>query len=432
MPRHPKIGFLILEAINAFAMAYYFNYLFFYLQNQFGFGSIGNLTFSALNGFVYIFSSLYAGRFAQKRGYILSLRVGFLGMATALTAGLFLPVMFGQLGVLLLWTIAICFTWPALEALVTDGEDTQSLPRMVGIYNMVWASGGALAFFSGGALVQLLGWKSIFWLPAGLHLVQLALTFWLRRSGTGVPLAMADRGSPSRSIFEPKPAFISTDRREALAPAAALESRGPLLLDEDLSATARSSEAAAISPAIARTFLRMAWAANPLAYVAINTALPLMPEIAGRLKLSPMQAGFVCSVFMFARLGAFVALWRWTGWHYRFGWLLSSYLLLILSFTSLLLAPFLWAVVLAQLVFGWSIGLIYYSSLFYSMDASETKGLHGGFHEAAIGLGIFTGPAMGACALFFFPQLAHVSAWAVGGLLVSGLFLLTGIRRNGR
>jgi len=109
--RHPKTGFLLLEALNAFAMAYYFNYLFFYLQKQFGFGSIGNLTFSALNGFVYIFSSLYAGQFAQKHGYILSLRVGFAGMATALTAGLFLPVVPGQLAVLLLWTIAICFTW---------------------------------------------------------------------------------------------------------------------------------------------------------------------------------------------------------------------------------------------------------------------------------------------------------------------------------
>src|SRR5437667_9864999 len=114
-PVFRKTSFLILEAINAFAMAYYFNYLFFYLQKQFGFGSIGNLTFSALNGFVYIFSSLYAGRFAQRRGYIVSLRVGFLGMATALTAGLFLPVVRGQLAALLLWTISICFTWPALE-----------------------------------------------------------------------------------------------------------------------------------------------------------------------------------------------------------------------------------------------------------------------------------------------------------------------------
>jgi len=420
MRAHPKAGFLVLEAINAFAMAYYFNYLFFYLQKQFGFGSIGNLTFSALNGFVYIFSSLYAGRFAQRRGYILSLRVGFLGMATALTAGLFLPVVRGQLAALLLWTISICFTWPALEALVTDGEDSRSLPRMVGIYNMVWASGAAIAFFSGGVLVQLLGWKSIFWLPASLHLVQLVLTFWNRAS---IPRDILDRGSPSRSESALTQAAVSTPRLAVIGTAAALESRGPLVLDPIISGT--------IPPALARTFLRMAWAANPLAYVAINTVLPLMPEIARRLKLPPMEAGFVCSVFMFARLSTFAALWRWSGWHYRFSWLLSAYVLLILSFASLLLSPFLWAVVIAQLVFGWSIGLIYYSSLFYSMDASDAKGVHGGFHEAAIGLGIFTGPAMGACALFFFPHLTHVSAWAVSALLVSGFFLVNGLKRSG-
>jgi len=141
------------------------------------------------------------------------------------------------------------------------------------------------------------------------------------------------------------------------------------------------------------------------------------------LDLSPMLAGFVCSAWMFARLGAFLALWRWSGWHYRFGWLLSSYLLLIASFAGLLLAPYLWAVVLAEIVFGWAIGLIYYSSLFYSMDASEAKGVHGGVHEAAIGLGIFTGPALGAAAVGFFPHQAHVSAWAVSGLLIVGLLV---------
>src|SRR5438046_1389541 len=59
--RRLKTGFFVLEGVNAFATAYYFNYLFFYLQKQFGFGNLGNLTFSACNGFVYIFSAWYGG-----------------------------------------------------------------------------------------------------------------------------------------------------------------------------------------------------------------------------------------------------------------------------------------------------------------------------------------------------------------------------------
>src|SRR2546421_2139525 len=107
-PRRLKTGFFVLEGVNAFATAYYFNYLFFYLQKHFGFGNLGNLTFSALNGFIYFFSALYGGRFAQKRGYFLALNLGFVGMAAALLAGLFLPTVAGQLVVLLAWTVSIC------------------------------------------------------------------------------------------------------------------------------------------------------------------------------------------------------------------------------------------------------------------------------------------------------------------------------------
>jgi len=74
-----------------------------------------------------------------------------------------------------------------------------------------------------------------------------------------------------------------------------------------------------------------------------------------------------------------------------------------------------------RVAFGAAVGLIYYSSLFYSMDVGETKGEHGGFHEAAIGAGIFAGPAFGAAALQFFPRHPHSGTWAVSGLLLAGL-----------
>ena len=55
------------------------------------------------------------------------------------------------------------------------------------------------------------------------------------------------------------------------------------------------------------------------------------------------------------------------------------------------------------------------------MDVGETKGAHGGFHEAAIGSGIFLGPAIGAGALTFFPAQPNGGAWAVSGVLLLGL-----------
>ena len=95
--------------------------------------------------------------------------------------------------------------------------------------------------------------------------------------------------------------------------------------------------------------------------------------------------------------------------------------LMVLSFAAVLLVPNLAVIVIAQLVFGLAVGLIYYSSLFYSMDVGDTKGEHGGFHEALIGVGLFAGPAVGAGTLLLYPAAPNAGIWAVSGLLVIGL-----------
>jgi hypothetical protein len=174
----------------------------------------------------------------------------------------------------------------------------------------------------------------------------------------------------------------------------------------------------------------MAWLANPFAYIAINTLVAAMPAVARGLGLSTTLAGFCCSVWCFARMGAFVGLWRWDGWHYRFRWLLVAYMGLAGSFACILLVHSLAVVVVAQMVFGCSVGLVYYSSLFYSMDRSETKGEHGGIHESVIGLGNCAGPAVGALALQLSPNVANSGALAVTGLLLLGLGALAAIWRG--
>lgn len=67
------------------------------------------------------------------------------------------------------------------------------------------------------------------------------------------------------------------------------------------------------------------------------------------------------------------------------------------------------------------------------MDIGDTKGEHGGFHEAAIGVGIFGGPAVGAASLLGFPHLPNMNAWTVSALLLAGLVWLGILRaRAGR
>ena len=141
-----------------------------------------------------------------------------------------------------------------------------------------------------------------------------------------------------------------------------------------------------------------------------------------------MFAGFFCSVWLFVRIGAFALLWLWPGWHYRFRWLIGAYAAMVTSFALILLIPNLPLLVGEQIVFGLAAGLIYYSSLFYSMDVGERKSEQGGFHEAAIGAGSCAGPAIGAAATHLFPDAAGNGAWAVSGVLIIGLAALTWLR----
>jgi predicted MFS family arabinose efflux permease len=391
--RQLKSGYFALAALNTLATCYFFNYLFFFLRDRFGFGNRQNLWVSALYGFIYIFSAWQCGKFAQRRGVLTSLRLGFSGLALLMAIGGLVDSLPGVLGALLGYSVVLLFTWPALESVVSQNESRSGMQHMVGVYNCTWAAAAALAYFTGGPLYDHLGRGAVFWLPAGIFAVELVLLSWLARHMPAATLARPEQAA------EPAP---------------------------------HPESAAYHQPVRPEGFLKMAWLANPFAYVAMNTLLAVMPGIAERLHLSPTRVGVFCSIWFFGRLAAFALLWRWTGWHYRFRWLLLAFLTLIAGFMLLLLTRQLWLFVVAQVFFGLATGLIYYSSLFYSMDLGDASAEHGGLHEAAIGVGVFAGPAVGAAALQFLPAHSGTGVFAVAALLLVGLIALLFLWRTQR
>jgi MFS family permease len=385
--RTNKIGYFVLEALNSLSTTYYFYYLYFFTEQKFGFGKLQNLGLAALLGFLYMFAAVYGGRFGQRRGYFNALKVGCLLMALAIGSGAFASSALVHVLLAMVANVAMCFTWPTLEALVSEGESPKSLQRKLGIYNLVWGGFGAVAYFTGGTLVEKTNYLGMFYVPAAILLVQLALTLWLERR------ARVDPGVRMDTTADELP----HDERER-------------------------------SPVSPQTFLKMAWLANPFGYLAINTVVAVMPAVAAKLALDASQTGIFCSLWFFVRTAAFALLWAWTGWHYRFRWLASAFVGIVVSFGVILSAVNLPLLLVAQVVFGLSLGLVYYSSLYYSMDVGETKGEHGGFHEAAIGAGCFGGPAMGAAALYLFPNSPDSSTWAVVALLCCGFIGLLWLR----
>jgi predicted MFS family arabinose efflux permease len=379
-----------IEGISSFFVCIYSYYIYFLMRDRFGFSAKDNLAFAALNGFIYTFAALQGGRFGQRRGYFNAFKLGFGAMILAMAAGSQCNSALGLVLATALFNVGMCFVWPTIEALVSEGEDAVGLPRAVGTYNVVWAGTNALALFGGGTLVEKFGFKTIFYLPGAAFIALLGLVFWLQKH------ADAARAAGQAPVSAPIP-----------------DPHRP-------------------SPAKTRAFLRMAWLANPVAYIAVNTFIPMLPTLAAQFQLTPMFAGFACSLWGFARLGTFIALWAWTDWHYRFRWLVTAFAMLIVSFATILIVPSLIAVLAAQIFFGIAIGLIYYSSLFYSMDASEAKGELGGIHEAAIGVGNCIGPAVGAASLQWVPQYANSGGIAVSGLLLLGLGALVTIWKTAR
>ena len=460
--RRFKTGYFALEGLNSFATVYYFYYLYFFMQKVYGFGNQANLMLAALNGATYALMAWIAGKFAQRYGYFTALKVGYGIMVVALGIGLAVQSAASHVGVMVLTVVGMSFTWPTLEALVSEGEARTGLQQMVGVYNVVWAATAALGNFSGGAMLEKLGLASLFYIPMTLHASQLALTLWLESKANSRRTENArEQIQPAMNPETQRPAPqglapIAAETGTLVESLAATGGRGeelvsglalarPILADgrdavlasaleepiQEIRRNGVDAEASRIASSKAKEFLRMAWLANPFAYIAINTLIAVIPGVARRLELSTMAAGFCCSTWCFARLGAFAILWRWTEWHYRFRWLLLAYLGLVGSFGAVVLAPNLVVLILAQLVFGSAVGLIYYSSLFYSMDRSETKGEHGGIHESAIGIGNCAGPAVGAIALQLVPQYSQSGTLAVIVLLLGGLGGLLGIWRGG-
>jgi MFS family permease len=376
-------GVFLLEALNSLGTSFYFNYLFFFLRNEYAFSNKQNLLVGALNGFVYVPFALLGGKLGQRIGYLVTLKLGLSIMSVGLIAGALSHSVPALLASMCFWTTGMCFTWPNLEALACDKQSPEKLPAVIGVYNVVWSAASAISYFSGGAVAQALGWRSIFWVPALIHLAQIAIAFGLRSNWHTI-------------LTTPLPATTERSHPD-----------GPL-------------------------FLKLAWLANPFAYIAINATIPLIPDLANRFQLTPTLAGFFCSIWFIARAFTFIVLALWPGWHYRFRYMVGAYLGMLGSFAGMLLLRDLALVIVIQLLFGWCIGLIYYSSLYYSMHVGETKGEHGGFHEAAIGLGIFGGPTIGAASAYIYPHGTQSSIFGVTLAITVGFAALLIVRYKGK
>ncbi|GBC95067.1 hypothetical protein HRbin16_00854 [bacterium HR16] len=331
--------------------------------------------------------SVLGGRVIERYGSRASLRVGLLGLIAGSLAGYVLPEGWNMVTAIVLVAGFQGFIWPAIEAALTRGEPQHRVQHLVGMYNLGWSGASGFSFFITTPLMSAFGLRAMFTLPLALYLFNLFMVWRVLPDYDSIP---------------------------------------------DEHHTVVDTEGMELTPQQRHAFRLLGWLANPMAYVAINVVVTYNPVVAQRIGVSFATASSWFSLWFYVRMVAFDLLRRWSGWHYRPWMLFGAFGIAMLGFAGMMLAPSLSVHLLAQVLFGLSIGLLYQSSLFYSMAGSEEKGTHGGFHESFIGLGIAAGASMAFLGDRIAPQHPALSVGLVWGVMAVALLLMWRIARWAR
>ena len=140
------------------------------------------------------------------------LRLGLAGMSLALLVGALAPAVMGythptlwvEFAVLAVWTIGASTGWPTLQGLLSR-EASGDLPRIVGIYNLIWAGASGVAFLTAGAMFDSSNIGTTFLLPAAIHAVELLLLRRVeKRAGFAHPAAAPEVGDEAAPAPNPR------------------------------------------------------------------------------------------------------------------------------------------------------------------------------------------------------------------------------------
>jgi MFS family permease len=351
--------------------------IFFYTEHYFHWGLRQNLLLAVGQGAVYVVGSLASqhivARFGRRRGLLGVLIVLTLLPLVAMNA----PSPAWMAGTLIVYMFFASMVWPALESLVCSDIDAHAMSRRVGTYNLVWSSTNAVTLAASGAVIA--NWRGgLFVIPSIAHLVS-AVILW------AIPAVdpPGSAGTPDIAHEPPEPQLLA-------------------------------------QRTLALWLARIALPATYVVVYSLSAMMPLLPVLqphstAGRTRIA--------SVWMVARLLAFVVLGASVWWHTRPRILLGSAAVMLVAFWGITVqvspdhTTALAAMVASQAVLGVVMGVIYAGSLYFGMVLSEGSTEHGGYHEALIGVGSVLGPGAAALTQWRWPGDLRAGVIAVSGVI---------------
>src|SRR6187399_2252275 len=124
----------VCESLSSVGTSLLMSGIFFYMKEKFGWGLRGNFSLAAAEGAAYVVGSLSAQKIAGKFGRRAMLGPVFLVAGALAMACVFVASPIVLAGILVLYTLVIAMSWPAVESLATDQVPTREMSKRVAIY----------------------------------------------------------------------------------------------------------------------------------------------------------------------------------------------------------------------------------------------------------------------------------------------------------
>ena len=356
----PLAAVLTIVAVSSLGTGAIMNGIFFLARKQFGFDEQRNLILGLVLGATYIIGAIGTGPMIRRLTASTGLGPRAVMVWIHLVMGLlcFVPQLAsGPWGV---WVFAVTYSpltgalWPIVESYLSGGRRGQSLRHAVGAFNLIWATAVVAAYW---AMSLVLGDHPPGWVESmafsGSPMMVIAALGALHILTIGIVLRLP-----------PAPAKHLTDETEP----------HPSVYVDLLGAT--------------RWLL-------VLSYILVCALNPILPTRLEAIGLGAESGARIASAWAVSRLGIFLLMQRWHGWHGRWRTTIWGGGALAGGFAITVLASSITMMILGLALFGVGVGGLYCAALYYAMEVGDAEVEAGGKHEALIGLGYTAGPFIG-------------------------------------
>jgi MFS family permease len=338
----------------------------------------------AVAGLATALGSIYLSRLSDRFGRKPVLLVSLVGIAATSLAHAWAVAWWHLYAIIIVRSAFFGMFWPSIEARITDGAEGREMTRRLGIFGIAFSVGLLLGYPLGGWLHDKVSPRTPFYVAAGFGVLLFVM-------------------------------FAAVFRRDPTHDGHKVEE----VTDDD------PNNSASVPAPMRRAFLWASWLGNAVAYGAVGilrnmfTRFVSLDTTEGGLGFTGLEAGVIAGAICAAMLCMFVILGKYHFWHYRFRYLAGAQLMMLLGAVIFATASTMPLLVAGALLFGAGSGVVYMSSIYYSLAGKSERAGQSGLHEGIICFG-WSGGMVVVAAVSAFVVAQRAPYWVCVGLLVAG------------